>query len=79
MIILVYLNSLTEFSNRGTFFFDEIGDMSMPLQSKLLRIVEDQKIRRIGGQCTRVAKHDKPGFLFVFQPDYTACGFTTSF
>ena len=41
---------LLEFSNRGTFFFDEIGDMSFSLQVKLLRMLEDRKIRRVGGQ-----------------------------
>ena len=41
---------LLEFSDQGTFFFDEIGDMSFSLQVKLLRMVEDQKIRRVGGQ-----------------------------
>jgi transcriptional regulator with PAS, ATPase and Fis domain len=41
---------LLEFANEGTFFFDEIGDMSMALQVKLLRMLEENKIRRIGGQ-----------------------------
>jgi len=41
---------LLEFSNQGTFFFDEIGDMSFSLQVKLLRMLEDRKIRRVGGQ-----------------------------
>ncbi len=41
---------LLEFANQGTFFFDEIGDMSYSLQIKLLRMLEDRKIRRVGGQ-----------------------------
>ncbi|MBK7105643.1 MAG: sigma-54-dependent Fis family transcriptional regulator [Ignavibacteriae bacterium] len=41
---------LLEFANQGTFFFDEIGDMSLQLQIKLLRMLEDRKIRRVGGQ-----------------------------
>ncbi|MBK8943955.1 MAG: sigma-54-dependent Fis family transcriptional regulator [Ignavibacteriae bacterium] len=41
---------LLEFANQGTFFFDEIGDMSQQLQIKLLRMLEDRKIRRVGGQ-----------------------------
>ena len=41
---------LLEFANHGTFFFDEIGDMSQTLQIKLLRMLEDRKIRRVGGQ-----------------------------
>jgi len=41
---------LLEFANHGTFFFDEIGDMSQTLQIKMLRILEDRKVRRVGGQ-----------------------------
>ncbi len=41
---------LLEFANQGTFFFDEIGDMSLALQIKLLRMLEERKIRRVGGQ-----------------------------
>ncbi len=41
---------LLEFANNGTFFFDEIGDMSLALQVKLLRMLEEKKIRRVGGQ-----------------------------
>jgi len=39
---------LFEFANQGTFFLDEIGEMSFELQAKLLRTIEDQKIRRVG-------------------------------
>jgi DNA-binding NtrC family response regulator len=41
---------LLEFADSGTFFFDEIGDMSQTLQIKLLRMLEEKKIRRVGGQ-----------------------------
>ena len=41
---------LLEFANHGTFFFDEIGELSHALQVKLLRMLEDKKIRRVGGQ-----------------------------
>ncbi len=40
---------LFEFANQGTFFLDEIGEMSFALQAKLLRTIEEQKIRRVGG------------------------------
>jgi len=41
---------LLEFADQGTFFFDEIGDLSLPLQVKLLRMLEEKQIRRVGGQ-----------------------------
>jgi two-component system response regulator HydG len=41
---------LLEFANQGTFFFDEIGELSLPLQVKLLRMLEERKIRRVGGE-----------------------------
>ncbi len=40
---------LIEESNGGTIFLDEIGEMDMNLQVKLLRVLEDRKIRRLGG------------------------------
>lgn len=41
---------LLEFANHGTFFLDEIGEMTLPLQVKMLRMLEERKIRRVGGQ-----------------------------
>jgi DNA-binding NtrC family response regulator len=40
---------LFEEANRGTVFLDEIGDLSPVLQAKLLRVLEDQEIRPVGG------------------------------
>ncbi len=41
-----------EFANRGTMFLDEIGEMSFPLQAKLLQVLQDGEFARLGG------KHD---------------------
>ena len=37
-----------EQADNGTIFLDEIGDMPLPLQSKLLRVLESRKIQRVG-------------------------------
>ncbi len=38
-----------EQANRGTIFFDEIGDMPLVLQAKLLRVLQERQIQRVGG------------------------------
>ncbi|MBN2423908.1 MAG: sigma-54-dependent Fis family transcriptional regulator [Calditrichaceae bacterium] len=40
--------ALLEFADNGTFFFDEIGELSLAMQVKLLRMIEERKIRRVG-------------------------------
>ena len=38
-----------ELAHRGTIFLDELGDLSLDLQSKLLRVLDDGEIQRVGG------------------------------
>ncbi|MFH2131287.1 MAG: sigma-54 dependent transcriptional regulator [bacterium] len=37
-------------ANRGTLFLDEIGDMSLKTQSKILRVLQEQRFERVGGE-----------------------------
>lgn len=39
-----------ELAGKGTIFFDEVGDMSAKTQAKILRVLEEQEFRNIGGQ-----------------------------
>jgi len=43
---------LLEVADKGTIFLDEIGDMSIRLQSKLLRVIEEKEMRRLGSTKT---------------------------
>ncbi|HUI68941.1 MAG TPA: sigma-54 dependent transcriptional regulator [Spirochaetia bacterium] len=38
-----------ELADRGTIFFDEIGDMSLNSQAKILRVLQEQEFERVGG------------------------------
>ena len=42
-----------EAADRGTLFMDEIGDMPLELQAKLLRVLQEQEFERLGGTATQ--------------------------
>ncbi len=41
-----------EEANNGTLFLDEIGDMDMTMQTKLLRVLQEEEVTRVGGNNT---------------------------
>lgn len=41
-----------ELANKGTIFLDEIGDMPLSLQPKILRVLQERKVERIGGKVS---------------------------
>ena len=44
---------LFEIASGGTIFLDEIGELPITLQAKLLKAVEEKRIRRVGGSCEK--------------------------
>jgi len=41
-----------ELANGGTFFFDEIGNLSLDIQAKLLRVIQEKEIKPVGSERT---------------------------
>lgn len=44
-----------ELADHGTIFLDEVGEMSLPIQVKLLRVLQERKFERVGGTRTVTA------------------------
>ena len=42
-----------ELADGGTIFLDEVGDMPLHMQSKLLRVIQEREIERVGGTGTK--------------------------
>jgi transcriptional regulator with PAS, ATPase and Fis domain len=55
-----------EFASGGTLFLDEIGELPLPVQSKLLRVIEDKSVTRLGGN---IHQHVDVRYIFATNQD----------
>jgi len=46
---------LFEYANGGTVFLDEVGEMSLAMQAKVLRVIQNREIQRVGSRSGRCA------------------------
>ena len=53
-----------ELANKGTLFLDEVGDIPLELQAKLLRVLQEQEFERLGSNHT----HEDDVRLFADSP-----------
>jgi len=59
---------LIEEAHEGTFFLDEIGDMSLRMQSKILRLFQEGEYKPVGSEVTK-----KAGLSFILQKKCHVC------
>ena len=50
-------------ANRGTIFLDEIGETSSTMQAKLLRVLQEKEIQRLGGEETLKVTENESVFI----------------
>lgn len=59
-------SGLLDVAERGTVFYDEIGELALPLQARMLRLLDKRESRRLGGVRTRIVR---ARFIFATNRD----------